>query len=116
MVFTLFACVAQLSTCENVNSYGPYDHIYPDVDITRSQQKCSIPINGSCPLYIALMMSYEGETDSSGVIPAIQMAIDQINNDPTMLPGYTLHYTLKKTKVSPFSPLRIGKDFLIKID
>lgn len=106
------ACLAQLSFCENVNVsyYGPYDHIYPNVDITLKLQKCSIPINGSCPLYIALMMSYGGEADSRGVIPAIQMAIDHINDDPTMLPGYTLHYILKKTKVSPSFLLGTGNN------
>ena len=80
--------------------YGPYDHIYPFVDITQDQLNCSTTDNGTCPLYIALLVSFGGEFDSSGVVPGVQMALDQINSDPNILPGYTLHYTLKATKVS----------------
>ena len=82
---------------------GPYKEIYPYVDITRDQQSC-VPDptaggNGTCPLYIALMMSFGGDFESSGVIPGVQLAINQINSDPSILPGYTLHYTLLDTQV-----------------
>lgn len=82
---------------------GPYKEIYPYVDITKDQQNC-VPEpapggNGTCPLYIALMMSFGGDFVSSGVIPGIQLAINQINSDPSILPGYTLHYTLLDDQV-----------------
>ena len=82
---------------------GPYKEIYPYVDITRDQQSC-VPDptaggNGTCPLYIALMVSFGGGFVSSGVIPGVQLAINQINSDPSILPGYTLHYTLLDTQV-----------------
>ena len=79
---------------------GPYTDVYPYVDIRQDQLSCSASTNGTCPLYIALMVSFGGEFNSSGVIPGVQLALDQINNDPTMLPGYTLHYTLEETIVS----------------
>ena len=79
---------------------GAYKHIYPFVDISQDQLTCSVAANGTCPLYFALLMSFGGEYDSSGVIPGVQLALDQINNDPTMLPGYSLHYTLKDATVS----------------
>lgn len=79
---------------------GPYTDVYPYVDIRQDQLSCSASTNGTCPLYIALMVSFGGEFNSSGVIPGVQLALDQINSDATMLPGYTLHYTLKETVVS----------------
>ena len=56
--------------------------------------------NGTCPLYFALMMAFDGDFTNSGVIPGIQVAIDEINNNPSILPGYTLDYTLLATRVS----------------
>ena len=85
---------------------GPYKEIYPYVDITRDQQSCvpdpAAGANGTCPLYIALMMSFGGDFVSSGVIPGVQLAINQINSDPSILPGYTLHYTLLDTQVAMY--------------
>ena len=80
---------------------GPYKEIYPYTDITRGQQSCvpDIAVNQTCPLYVALMMSFGGDFDSSGVIPGVQLALNQINSEPSMLPGYTLHYTLTDTQV-----------------
>ena len=80
---------------------GPYMEIYPYTDITRDQQSCvpDLAANQTCPLYVALMMSFGGDYVSSGVIPGVQLALNQINNDSSMLPGYTLHYTLTDTQV-----------------
>ena len=83
---------------------GPYIQVYPPVDLSQDQQSCS-PQNsstGTCPLYIGLMMSFGGDYDSSGSIPGVQLALDQINADPNLLPGYTLHYTLLDSKVRDF--------------
>ena len=70
---------------------GPYKEIYPYVDITRDQQSCvpdpTAGANGTCPLYIALMMSFGGDFVSSGVIPGVQLAINQINSE-SGLQGY----------------------------
>lgn len=89
------------ASMNTVYNYGPYyDHVYPYVDITQNHSTCVVSENNTCPLYIALMMSSGGDVDSRGVIPAVQMAIDQINSEPNMLPSYSLHYILKTTKVS----------------
>ena len=81
----------------------PYLEVYPPVDISRSQLNCTpqpADDNGTaCSLYIALMMSFGGEYDGSGVIASVQYALDQINDDPYLLPGYSLHYTLTDTQV-----------------
>ena len=51
------------------------------------------------PLFIALMLSFGGGFNSSHMIPGVQLALDRINQDPLMLPGYTLHYTLTDSQV-----------------
>ena len=57
--------------------------------------------NGTTPLYFGLIMSFPGgEFDSSGAIAGVRVALDRINNDPMLLPDYTLHYTLTNSSVS----------------
>ena len=77
---------------------GPYMQVYPPVNASLDEH-CTPEKNGTCPLFLALLMSFGGAARSSGVIPGIQIALDQINNDSTILPGYTLHYTLMDTQV-----------------
>ena len=79
--------------------FGHYLDTYPSVSASQSDCTPEPNVNRSCPLYIALMMSFGGEYDSSGVIASVQYALDQINDDHDLLPGYTLHYTLTDTQV-----------------
>ena len=78
---------------------GPYKHIYPPVDITRDQKSCQPSENSTCPLYLAVMFSFGGSFRSSGAIPGVQLALDQMNDDPGFLPGYTLHYLMMDSQV-----------------
>ena len=86
------------------DNFGPYKQVYPKADMQQDPRNCSVSDNGTCPLYIALMMAFGGDFVSSGAIPGIQVAIDEINNDSSMLPGYTLHYTLMATTVRNVKP------------
>ena len=52
------------------------------------------------PLVFGLIMSFGGNIDSSGAVPGVRVALDRINNDATLLPGYTLHYALSDSRVS----------------
>jgi len=70
----------------------PYLQVYPPVTADE-------PAGGPKSVYFALMMSFGGNFKSSGTIPGVQAALDRINSDPTMLPGYKLHYTLTDSQV-----------------
>ena len=80
-------------------NFGPYLEVYPPVDTAEDQFSCSPSENKTCPLYVAVTMSFGVEYLSSGVVASIQYALDQINEDSSLLPGYSLHYTLTDSQV-----------------
>ena len=55
--------------------------------------------NGTTPLYFALMQSFSGGYVSAGGIPGLMVALDEINSNSNVLPGYSLHYTLSDNAV-----------------
>ena len=73
-----------------IGSQEPYLQIYPPVN----------EADGRTPLYFALVLSFGGGFKSNGAIPGVQIALDYINNEPTVLPGYSLHYTLTDSQVA----------------
>ena len=87
-----------LLTAHGVQSlpYDPDDYleVYPD---PRDPEV----LKGRTPLYFALIMSLGGEHslfDGSGSVAGVKLALDSINNS-SLLPGYTLHYTLANSQV-----------------
>ena len=70
----------------------PYHQIYPPVN--ESDDRTS--------LYFALVLSFGSEVTykSIGALPGVQIALDYINSQPSILPGYTLHYTLTDSQVA----------------
>ena len=58
---------------------------------------------GLRPLVFGLIMSFGGNIDSSGAVPGVRVALDRVNNDSTLLPGYSLHYALSDSQVSSLS-------------
>ena len=58
----------------------PYLQIYPPVNETDKT-----------PLYFALVVSSGGQYPSFVVLPGVQIALDFINSEPSILPGYSLH-------------------------
>ena len=83
----IFACVESLS-------YDPADYleVYPDPTDPEVLQ-------GRTPLYFSHIVSLEGQYVSDGTVPGVKVAVDRINNDTSLLHGYTLHYTLADDKV-----------------
>ena len=78
-------------------SYDPDDYleVYPD---PRDPEV----LKGRTPLHFALIMSLGGplsQFDSSGTVAGVKVALDRINNDSSVLPGYTLHYIFTDAKV-----------------
>ena len=85
----LAVCLVQPSLGE-VLSDGEVFQVYPDLEDVQ---------NGTTPLYFALMQSFSGGYVSAGGIPGLMVALDEINNNSTVLPGYSLHYTLSDDAV-----------------
>lgn len=83
---------------------GVYEEVYPNIDnltVLQTAQHC-VPDssnNFTCPLFFVLLSSLGGIYRTSGCIPGVKMALDEINRNPHMLPGYSLHYTLKDSQV-----------------
>lgn len=56
----------------------------------------------------------EGDFDSSGAIPAIELAEEEIFNDPSILVGYSLTHTpIKDTQVRPIITCIISYNILV---
>jgi len=90
MPLLLAAYLVQLSQGKVLYG-GKVFQVYPDLHDVQ---------NGTTPLYFALMQSFSGGYVSAGGIPGLMVALDEINSDSTVLPGYSLHYTLSDTAVS----------------
>ena len=78
-------------------SYDPADYleVYPDPTDPEV-------LKGRTPLYFSLIQSLGGplsQFDGSGSVLGVKVALDRINNDSSLLPGYTLHYTFADSKV-----------------
>lgn len=76
-------------------SYDPADYleVYPD---PRDPEV----LQGRVPLHFALIQSQSSQFDGSGSLAGVKVALDRINNDRSLLPGYTLHYTFANSEVS----------------
>ncbi len=86
-------------SCEGSSSlsYDPADYleVYPDPGDPAV-------LRGRTPLHFALIQSLGGpfsQFDGSGSVAGVKVALDRINNDSSLLPGYTLHYTFADSKV-----------------
>ena len=76
-------CMGLVSTARG------YLDIYPPVDENDPRT----------PLYFALLQSFGGIYNGSGSVAGLQVALDRINNEPSLLSGYSLHYTLTDSQV-----------------
>ena len=65
--------------------------VYPLEDVTNDSR---------VDLYIGFITSFGNNYNSSGTVPAVQIALDLINDHPTLLPNYKLHYQLTDSQVS----------------
>ena len=55
------------------------------------------------PLYLAGFFSFNTEPDTSGILPAVDMALDHINEKSDILSDYELKMDWKDIKVSVYS-------------
>lgn len=56
--------------------------------------------DGRTPIVFGLIVSFGGSFNSSGAVPGVRVALDQINNSTNLLPGYSLHYALSDSQVA----------------
>ena len=49
--------------------------------------------DGDQPVYFSLMVSSAPTLDTSGVVSVVDQALQLINNDTVLLPGYNLRYS-----------------------
>ena len=78
-------------------SYNPADYLEVYPDPTDPQV-----LRGRTPLHFALIQSLGGpfsQFDGSGSVAGVKVALDRINQDSSLLPGYSLHYTFTDSKV-----------------
>ena len=68
------------------------DYIYPPVNESESCRH----------LYFSLIQSFSGQYVSAYSITGLELALDQINAHPNLLPGYCLHYVFTDAPVSAF--------------
>ena len=87
-LFLAFPVLCSLALALEIED--PYLQIYPAVNET----------DGRTPLYFALVLSFGGGYKSIGALPGVQIALDYINSEPSILPGYSLHYTLTDSQVN----------------
>jgi hypothetical protein len=85
--------------------FGVYKEIYPPLErndslVSLDYYNRSCTPDDPCPLFFTFLISFGGLYVSDGALPGVQVALDEINKDPTILPGYTLHYTLHDSSVS----------------
>ena len=72
-----------------VSTVSGYLDIYPPVDESDTRT----------PLHFALLQSFGSEFNGSGAVAGLQVALDRINSDPTLLSGYSLHYALTDLQI-----------------
>ena len=69
-------------------------YVYPSLN---SSNTCS---SKTTPLYFGLIQSFNADVfDGSAAIAGVNVALDRINRNCSLLPGYSLHYTVADSKV-----------------
>ena len=64
------------------------------LSITVAYAWCIDVLNAEKTLYFSLMVSSAAGQNTSGVVPSVERALEDINRDPNILAaGYSLNYT-----------------------
>ena len=88
MTFAGVLAILQAARGSPYNQW-PYHQVYPPVNES----------DGLTPLYFAVTLSFGWPLASVAALPGVQIALDYINSQPDILPGYSLHYTLTDSRV-----------------
>ena len=104
--FALFVHVSGGDLC-NRTHLEPYLQVYPEPEALGPDSWYDRTADGKLPLYFAYVSSFGGQYLSSGTIPGVQVALDQVNANPNILPDHELRYTLMESVVSIMQDLYI---------
>ena len=88
LTLAIFLALFQVMLASSFSPW-PYLQIYPPINES----------DGRTPLHFAHMLSFGGDFRSIGALPGTQLALDYVNSHPSILPGYSLHYTLTDSQV-----------------
>lgn len=95
MAKTMYLILLLLASATNAQYLRPDSlpllQVYPDPDENATDDRK--------PIYLALLQSFGGSYTSAGVIPGIQVALDEINANSSILRDYRVHYYLTDTQV-----------------
>ena len=95
-VSAIAICIISLISLGVKETSSISEVIYPQVNDS----------DGRTPLYFSLIQSFSsGPYISAYSMPGLQLALDLINNDSSLLPGYSLHYVFTDTPVSIYRQL-----------
>ena len=97
LLSVVVVCVLTIAVESLDQSYDPEDYleVYPD-------PRDPDVLENRTPIYFGLIQSLGGplsQFDASGSLAGVKIALDRINNDSNLLPGYSLHYTLGNSQV-----------------
>ena len=62
--------------------------------------RSQVAANNTTELYIAFITSFGGQYVSSGTVPAVEMALEEINNRSDVLPNYKLSLFVGDSQVA----------------
>ena len=77
----------------------------PTAFVANEEFSRSTSASKKIPLYIIGFFGFGGNWDNSGVLPAVELAIDHINDRLDILPEYEIRMLWNDTKVSNFQSI-----------
>ena len=99
-MFSLVVTVLVILNSRKLEASACLD-VYPNVTKAEST-------NSTFPLYFGLMLSQGGDQQSTGALNGVKAALDEINSNDILPPGYSLHYTLTNSEVKFHNAVHIA--------
>ncbi len=76
------------------------EYYLPSTTASTATSDVQVTSDTRIPLYLSAYFTLGGAWDGSGILPAVEMALDHINENADVLPGYELKMVWNDTRVS----------------